>query len=99
LYKNLRAEMVRQNISYDDIASAIGKTKDAVIRKVSDTTKIYICECKAIASLFRENNELDYLFAKKTADAPTTDTSAVADDTAPNNTTSAIQKSNKKVAV
>lgn len=62
MYKNLRAEMMRQNVSVQMIGDALKLKADTIRRKLSGNVNFTISECLKVASLFKENNSLDYLF-------------------------------------
>lgn len=64
MFKNLKAEMIRQNVTIKDI-SKILDIKDATARlKVNGKITIRYSECEKISKLFSENNSVDYLFAR-----------------------------------
>lgn len=62
MFRNLKAEMIRQNITVDKIAETINRKVDTTRLKINGKISIRQSECVKIASLFRENNSLDYLF-------------------------------------
>lgn len=62
MFKNLRAEMIRQNISIEQISQALEIKPDSFRRKMSGKTNFTLAEAKKIKSLFLLNNSLDYLF-------------------------------------
>ncbi len=64
MYKNLKAEMLKQDITLAQIALAINKKPDTTDRKINGKININIEECKAIAKLFIKDNTLEYLFAR-----------------------------------
>lgn len=63
MYKNLKAEMLRQDVSLQQIADALNLKVDSVFRKMSGKVNFTIREAKIISGLFKENNSVDYLFA------------------------------------
>ena len=63
MYKNLKAEMLRQDVSMQQIADALNLKVDSVSRKLSGKVNFTIREAKAISKLFKENNSVDYLFS------------------------------------
>lgn len=63
MYKNLKAEMLRQDVSIQQIADALKLKVDSVSRKLSGKVNFTIREAKTISKLFKENNSVDYLFA------------------------------------
>lgn len=62
MYKNLKAEMLRQDVSITNIADALELKVDSVLRKLSGKVNFTVKEAKIVASLFKENNSIDYLF-------------------------------------
>ena len=56
--------MLRQDISINDIAENLQLKKETVQKKINGKISISLDDCKKIASLFAENNDLDYLFKK-----------------------------------
>lgn len=65
MYKNLKAEMLRQDVSATKIANFLGLSKDSVIRKVNGTINMSLREAIKIKSLFKERNAMEYLFEEK----------------------------------
>ena len=63
-YKNLMVEMLRQDISIMNIAESLNLKKETVRKKINGKISISLEDCNKIASLFAENNDLDYLFKK-----------------------------------
>lgn len=63
MYKNLKAEMIKQDISIKDIASLLNIKVDTARLKVNGKIPFRMPECKEIANLFQENNSIDYLFS------------------------------------
>lgn len=63
MYKNLKAEMIKQDVSIKDIASLLHIKVDTARLKVNGKIPFRMPECKKIASLFQENNSIDYLFS------------------------------------
>lgn len=64
MYKNLKAEMIKQDISIKDIAKLLNIKVDTARLKVNGKIPFRMPECKVIASLFQENNSIDYLFSE-----------------------------------
>ncbi len=62
MFRNLKAEMMRQNITLKDLAKAIHRSEESVRLKINEKIGIRYSECVKIANLFKENNSLDYLF-------------------------------------
>ncbi len=62
MFRNLKAEMIRQNVTAEQIAQVIGKKVDTARRKINGKITIRHPECAKIAKLFAENNSIDYLF-------------------------------------
>ena len=64
MFRNLRAEMVRQDVSIKQIAEAIGKTERVTYLRMNGKIALKHEEAKKIAALFSENNTIEYLFHK-----------------------------------
>lgn len=64
MYKNLKAEMIKQDITIKDIASLLNIKVDTARLKVNGKIPFRMPECKEIVSLFQENNSIDYLFSE-----------------------------------
>lgn len=62
MFKNLKAEMLKQDVSINKLAQHIGVTKDTMYRKLIGRINITIREAKKIQTLFPLNNSLEYLF-------------------------------------
>lgn len=62
MYKNLKAEMIRQNVSIETISNALHIQKETARRKICGVLNISLNDCKIIAQLFSTNNSIDYLF-------------------------------------
>jgi len=62
MYKNLKAEMVRQDVDIKQIARLLGIKTDTARLKVNGRVPFRMGECNCIATLFSENNSIDYLF-------------------------------------
>lgn len=62
MYKNLRAEMIRQDVSAKDISEILGIKFKTAQKKVNGQINFSLKDCKLIASLFKENNDINYLF-------------------------------------
>lgn len=70
-FKNLRAEMGRNNIGIKDIAEVCGFNRDTLARKLSKKTPLNLDEAFRIQSKVFPDKEIRYLFeeAKITNDA------------------------------
>lgn len=62
LYKNLRAEMARNNITIKDMAEKLGFNRDTLARKLSGKSPIYLDEAFAIQIEFFPKNTIYELF-------------------------------------
>ncbi|MDR1906493.1 MAG: hypothetical protein LBQ27_06265 [Clostridiales bacterium] len=62
MYKNLKAEMIKQDIKAKDIADLLGIRTETARLKINGKISTNIEDCEKIASLFKENNGLAYLF-------------------------------------
>ena len=65
MYKNLKAEMIKQDISIKDIASLLNIKVDTARLKVNGKIPLRMSECQEIASLFTNSNSIDYLFSNE----------------------------------
>lgn len=65
MYKNLKAEMLRQDVNISQIAKAINKSERVTYFRLNGTIKIKLDESRKIAALFKENNSIEYLFQTK----------------------------------
>ena len=65
MFKNLKAEMLKQCISINKLAQNIGVTRDTMYRKLTGKINITVREAKKIQELFRVNNSLEYLFEEE----------------------------------
>lgn len=65
MYLNLKAEMIRQQVTVDDIAKKLNLSPDTVGRKVNGHIGFSIAQCKEVSTLFKFNNSIEYLFEKK----------------------------------
>ena len=65
MFKNLKAEMIKQDISIMQIADVLKIKVDTARLKLNGKIPMRMEECQSVAELFAENNSLDYLFAKK----------------------------------
>lgn len=63
MYRNLKAEMLRQDVTLQQVADALNLKVDSVLRKLSGKVNFTIREAKIISKLFKENNSVDYLFS------------------------------------
>lgn len=64
MYRNLRAEMAREGIDYEDIAKALGVSQSTVSRKMNGQGKFFYDETLAIRNKFFPDCTLEYLFEK-----------------------------------
>lgn len=64
MYKNLKVEMLRQNITYEDIAKTLNISVSSIYKKMQKKVKFSIAEINKIKMLFKENNDFEYLFAE-----------------------------------
>lgn len=62
MYKNLKIEMIRQNVTIAQISKCLNVKTDTAYRKINAKIKMSIDECFKIKKLFSENNSLEYLF-------------------------------------
>lgn len=62
MYKNLEAEMIRYDVSNDDIAKVINKNSRTVRNKRAGTTVFTLPEIIAIRDTFFPKLKLEYLF-------------------------------------
>lgn len=67
LYRNLKAEMGRNNITNSDIAKCINKDVSTVSAKLNAPNRITLNECIKIKNKFFPNLTIEYLFAIKSA--------------------------------
>ena len=61
MYRNLKAEMIRNNINNDDIAKAIHKDARTVRNKMSGATQFTFPETTIIRDSFFPKLKLEYL--------------------------------------
>lgn len=64
MLSNLRAEMIRYNVSIAKIAQVIGKTDRSVRDKVNGKYEFSVPEAGLIRDTFFPGMSLEYLFAK-----------------------------------
>lgn len=62
MYKNLKAEMIKQNVSNKEIALLLGIKVETVRLKINQKIPINIEDCRKIARLFKDSS-VEYLFA------------------------------------
>lgn len=65
LLSNLKAEMARCNISYEDLGSVIGKNNKTVYNRLSGQTQFTCAEMFDIQAKLFPQHSLEYLFAKE----------------------------------
>lgn len=63
MFKNLKAEMIKQDISFKDIAKVLNIKEQTAQKKINENISLTLEECKKISNLFSINNSLDYLFS------------------------------------
>jgi len=68
MYKNLKAEMIKQGVTAQQIALKLKLTLDTTRRKINCQIGLNMVEGFLIASLFSENNALEYLFIEAKQD-------------------------------
>ena len=66
MFKNLKAEMIKQDVSVKKIADVLNIKVDTARLKLNGKIPMRVQECQKIVELFAENNTLDYLFCQKT---------------------------------
>lgn len=64
MYKNLQAEIVRNNVSKENLAQAIGKSYQTIMLKLSGKYPFTLDEAFEIRSRYFPNYSIDYLFKK-----------------------------------
>ena len=64
MFKNLKAEMIKQEISIKQIADVLNVKVDTARLKLNGKIPMRMQECQNVAKLFLKNNSLDYLFAQ-----------------------------------
>lgn len=64
MFKNLKIEMVKQNVTAQQIAERLGLKLNTVYKKINDQISVSIDDCQQIQTLFKENNSIDYLFKR-----------------------------------
>lgn len=62
MFKNLKAEMLKQNVSVQMIADVLHIKAETASKKINHQIGISISDCAKISKLFAENNMIDYLF-------------------------------------
>ena len=63
MFKNLRAEMARDGITYKQVAEALGIDVATVCAKLNNADRLKLSEAQKIRRVFFADKELDYLFA------------------------------------
>lgn len=63
-YINLKAEMIRRNVSVSDIARAAGKSVSATSKNINGKGDLTVEEGLEIRDKFFADLSMDYLFAK-----------------------------------
>lgn len=64
MFKNLKAEMIRQDVTAKQIAETLDIKLDTARLKINGKIPVSIVDCFKIAALFKENNDISYLFQK-----------------------------------
>lgn len=64
MYKNLKVEMLRQDVTTQQIADVLQIKLDTARLKINGKISISIEDCYKVAALFKENNTIEYLFKK-----------------------------------
>lgn len=64
MFRNLKAEMIKQNVSIKDIANLLNIKVGTARSKINGKIGVSLEDCKKIITLFNENNTIDYLFEK-----------------------------------
>ena len=62
MFPNLRAELARKRITYQQIGQLIGKSKDNVYAKMAGKTDFKLNEMLLIKESYFKDLELEYLF-------------------------------------
>ncbi|WP_031515451.1 helix-turn-helix transcriptional regulator [Desulfofalx alkaliphila] len=65
MYKNLRAEMARNNVTIRDIASALGVRYATISDKLNGKFRFYYDEALKIRNIFFPDCKLEYLFERE----------------------------------
>ncbi len=63
MFKNLKAEMARNDISNKQIAEALGIDVSTVSAKLNTYDRLKLCEAEKIRKVFFPNMKIEYLFA------------------------------------
>lgn len=64
MFKNLKVEMLRQDVTAQQIADALNIKLDTARLKINGKIGISMDDCYKVAALFKENNSVDYLFKR-----------------------------------
>lgn len=62
MFKNLRAEMARKNITNEKIAKALNLNVSTICAKLNSTNRLKYIEAKKIQAIFFPNLSTEYLF-------------------------------------
>lgn len=65
MYLNLKAEMIRNNISQYDLAKILDISTSTLSEKMNCKKDFKLTECKKIKAIFFKNCSLEYLFETK----------------------------------
>ena len=74
-FPNLKAEMARRDISIQQMAKSLNKSRNTITGKLSGRQPIYLDEAFVLTKEFFPNCDLWYLFATEESE-PTTDKTA-----------------------
>ena len=62
MYKNLNAELTRNDIKQEDIATCLGLDASTISLKMNGKSEWKLSECKTIIKKLLPNYSIDYLF-------------------------------------
>lgn len=65
MFKNLKAEMIKQDVTTQQIADALNIKLDTARLKINGKIGISMDDCRKVAALFKQDNKIEYLFEKK----------------------------------
>ena len=64
MFKNLKVEMLRQDVTTQQIANVLNIKLDTARLKINGKIGISMDDCHKVAMLFKEKNDIDYLFKR-----------------------------------
>lgn len=64
MFKNLKVEMLRQDVTTQQIADVLNIKLDTARLKINGKIGISMDDCHKVAMLFKEKNDIDYLFKR-----------------------------------